>query len=179
MRSQAYCLGTWKKSCCQLQQIRPAWLISVTVRFDLSFHNKSCYVPLDKKRCKLISGTARNLKKSENFIFAVCDHDPAHTAKCLKHLLFQRKWAMNFIKLLAIRRLSKTFLPAARRSTIHQGRGAGNKISGSGSGSSSRHLKFLRPALAPRSKCSLTRLQNYLVHWKLRTIVLFVELACT
>ena len=53
-----------------------------------------------------------------------------------------------------------------------QGCGAGTEISDSGS----RHLYFLAPA--PTSLWLRNRLQNDLVHWKLKTIVLFVQVAC-
>jgi len=53
-----------------------------------------------------------------------------------------------------------------------QGSEAGAQISGSGS----RHLNFLASALASRR--FWLRLQNDLVHWKLKTIAMFVLLAC-
>jgi len=56
--------------------------------------------------------------------------------------------------------------------SCHQGCGAGTPISGPSSGS--RHLKFLAPA----STCFWLQLQTDLVHWKLKTIVLFVQLVC-
>jgi len=43
---------------------------------------------------------------------------------------------------------------------------------------SSKHLNFMAPDTAPTSKSFRLRLQNYFVHWKLKTIVLFVQLAC-
>jgi len=59
-----------------------------------------------------------------------------------------------------------------------QGCEVGNQISDSGS--SSRHLNFLAPALAPKSKrfWPLLLVQNDLLHWKLKNIVLFVQFAC-
>jgi len=53
------------------------------------------------------------------------------------------------------------------KACCNQGCGARTQIAGSRS--SSRHVKFFWLQL---------QLQNYLVHWKLRTIVLFVQLYC-
>jgi len=49
---------------------------------------------------------------------------------------------------------------------------AGTQISGSGS----RHLKFLAPVPTPTSKNFWLRLQTVLVSYKLKNIVLFVQL---
>ena len=56
-----------------------------------------------------------------------------------------------------------------------QGCGAGTQISGSVS--TSMHLKFLAPT--PTSKSFWLRLQNDLVHQRLKTIVLFLQLTCS
>ena len=80
---------------CEKNQIRPAWVISVTGWFDLIFHGKACYVPLDRKYVKLFSlNTSEFWKTSKHYIVAARNHDAASAAYEPK-LLPQKNWLEN------------------------------------------------------------------------------------
>jgi len=74
--------------------------------FNLSFHSKSCYIPLDKKCFKSFSWNGSEFWKSQSTAFSLQLITVLHKPKkYLKGRLFQRKWATNLIKPLAVRRL--------------------------------------------------------------------------